>query len=100
MNDKIDKLFESPIGLLVFSVVSGLGYFSFILSVIMRFSKNGSPLIGFLFAPAIICGIALFLLKTIKNNIAGGAYSKNYILFYFHILVVLFGIVFFMDIML
>ena len=100
MNNKIDKLFESPTGLLIFSVISGLGYFSFILSVIMRFSRGGSPLIGFFFAPAIICGAALFLVKTIKNNIIGEAYSKNHILFYFHILVVLIGVVFFADMIL
>ena len=71
MGNKIDKLFESPIGLLTFSILSGLGYFSFILSVIIKFSRGGSPLIGFFFAPAIICGVALFLVKTIKNNVEG-----------------------------
>ena len=100
MNNKIDKLFASSIGLLAFSVISGLGYFSFILSIIMKFSKNGSPLIGFFFAPAIICGLALFIVKTVKNNIEGEAYAKNHILFYFHLLVILIGIIFFADIVL
>ena len=97
MGNKIDKLFESRIGLLTFSILSGLGYFSFILSVIIKFSRGGSPLIGFFFAPAIICGVALFLVKTIKNNVEGEAYSKNHRLFFFHIAVMVIGVIFFLD---
>lgn len=97
MNKKIDKLFESPLALLVFAIVSGLGYFSFVLSVIMSFSKGGSPLLGFFFAPAIICGIALCIVKIAKNNIMAEEYDKNRKLFYIHLLVILIGIVFFID---
>ena len=100
MSEKIDKLFEATAGLLVFALLSGCGYFFFLLSVIINFSRNQSPLLGFFFAPAIICGAALFIVKTVKNNIEAEEKKKNHILFYLHTVVILIGIVFLADIIL
>jgi len=100
MSKKIDKLFETTSGLLVFALLSGCGYFFFLLSVIMNFSRNQSPLLGFFFAPAIICGAALFIVKTVKNNIKAEEKKKNHILFYLHTIVILVGVVFLADIIL
>ena len=100
MSNKIDKLFESTAGLLSFALLSGCGYFFFLLSVIINFSRNQSPLIGFFFAPAIICGAALFIVKTVKNNIEAEENKKNHMLFYLHTIVILVGIVFLTDIIL
>lgn len=77
MNKKIDELFASTWGLLVFSILSSLGYYFFVLSVIMSFSRGGTPFVGIMFAPAIIGYIAIAIVKMLKNNILGEAYKKK-----------------------
>ncbi len=100
MQHKIEKLFLSPTGLLAFSLLSGVGYFGMLLRIIRNYSRGGSSFLGFLFAPAIICGAALVLIKTIKSNIERENHEKNSILFFLHMFVIIIGAVFLIDIVL
>ena len=98
MKDKINKLFNSASGLLTFALISGAGYFFMVLRIVMEFSRNKSGLIGYFFAPAIICGSALFIVKTVKQNIEMEQADKNLKIFFIHTVVILLGIVFLADI--
>jgi len=46
MSEKIDKLFETTAGLLVFALLSGCGDFFFVLMVIIIFPINGVFVLG------------------------------------------------------
>ncbi len=97
---KIEKLFLSPTGLLTFSLLSGVGYFGMVLRIIKNYSRGGNGFLGFLFAPAIICGAALVLIKIIKTNLEREQHEKNSLIFFFHTLVIIIGAVFLVDIIL
>lgn len=54
---------------LIFSLAGGLGYFLIINSLILGSTKTGGGFLSFLFCPAIICGAAIYILKTVKRFI-------------------------------
>lgn len=95
--NKAYKIFETKFGGLIFSLLSGCAYFIIILSTILSTTQAGG-LLGFFFFPAIICGTALVLLKTIKKLYDEEQYQKINIIFYTHILLILISIVFLFDI--
>lgn len=97
MQDKIEKMFSSTTGLLVFSLFSGLGYFAMVLRIVMSFSRNNSAFVCLMFAPAIICGAAFFIIKTVKTNIMNEQPQKNSALFFLHCIVIFIGVIFFAD---
>ena len=100
MQNKIEKLLASTTGLLIFSLLSGAGYFAMLLRIIKNFSRNGSGFLGFLFAPAIICGAAFFIIKTVKMNIENEQPQKNSLLFFLHCVVIFIGVIFALDMIL
>lgn len=90
---KMEKIFGTKYGGLIFTLASGLAYFIVILNfILMVDSKAG--LLGFFFAPAIICGIALVLFKMIRQLIENEQFVRANIIGIFHIILMLMSIVF------
>ena len=81
-------------GQLIFSLAGGLAYFLIILQFIRQYSRNGSMLLGFFFCPAIICGMALVLIKLLRSWQEQELYSRMAVLFFTHVLLFLISIVF------
>lgn len=93
MQKKILGLINTPAGQLIFSLLSGLGYFLIISGWILDLSR-GIWLILMYVAPIVICGAALVIIKLIKQ--AREAENEKNILriFWLHIAVIVIGIVF------
>lgn len=68
------RLLESKYGLLIFSLLSGMGYFILIM-MLMRNIKY-SYLLGIFFFPAVICGSALCIYKTLRTMQENNDYKK------------------------
>ena len=89
----MQKIFNTKYGGLIFSLLSGLSYFILILSFMLDGNtKNG--LLGFFFAPAIICGIALVLFKMIRGFIENEELKKANVIGIMHIILMLLSVVF------
>lgn len=90
---KIEKLFATKYGGFVFSFLSGLAYFIIILYFILTTDVKAG-LLGFFFAPAIICGIALVLFKMIRRFIDNEEPKCANAVGIMHIILMLISIVF------
>lgn len=93
MNKKILGILGTTAGRLIFALLAGLGYFMVILRLIIEWS-SGSALLAFFFAPFIICGAALIIVKMMKQaeeNDNGPAILK---LFWVHVILFVIGAVF------
>lgn len=86
------KFLSSKYGLLIFSLISGIAYFILIMMLISKI--NYSYLLGIFFFPAVVCGIALCLYKSIKNLEQIQAWSKIRSLMLLHVFVVMLSIIF------
>lgn len=87
------RIFETKYGGLIFCLLSGVSYFILILSFLLEGNaKNG--LLGFFFAPAIICGIALVLFKMIRTFIENEEFKKANMVGILHVILMLLSIVF------
>lgn len=96
----IGKIVESKAGELIFSLVSGLAYYIVITAFIIGNTNSGGALLSFFFLPAIVCGAALILIKTIRKLKEEEQFGKINLLIYPHILLILISIVFLFDIIL
>ncbi len=83
----MDKIIKSKYGLLIFSLISGFAYFILIMMLISKISY--SYLLGFFFFPAIICGAALCLYKSIKGMEQAEEYKKIKSMIMIHCFVIL-----------
>ena len=90
---KIEKIFGTKYGGLIFSLLSGCAYFIFVLSFLVGTDPK-AWLLGFFFAPAIICGIALVLFKMIRQFIENEEYKRANIVAILHVILMLMSIVF------
>lgn len=90
---KIEKIFNKKYGGLIFSLLSGTAYFIIILNFILTKDKKAG-LLGFFFAPAIICGIALVLFKMIRQFIENEEFRKANLVGILHVILMLMSIVF------
>lgn len=63
----VKKLLESKYGLLIFSLLSGVGYFSVIYTALLADTSEYAYLLAFFFFPAIVCGAALCIFKTVRS---------------------------------
>lgn len=90
---KIEKIFGTKYGGLVFSLLAGCSYFILILSYILG-TDSKAGLLGFFFAPAIICGIALVLFKMIRGFIENEELKKANAVGLLHVALMLMSIVF------
>ena len=90
---KIEKIFSTKYGGLIFTLLSGCAYFITILDFILTYDSKAG-LLAFFFAPAIICGTALVLFKMIKQFIENEEFKKANILAILHVILMLMSIVF------
>lgn len=97
MNAKILEFLKNPYKCLVWAIICGLAYAAIIAQFVMRFTntKGGGIIILWCFFPAIICGAALLLVKTVKNAYAEERDKAVTNIFYSHLLIIAMGIVFF-----
>ena len=95
----IGKIFDTKYGGLIFSLLAGLAYFIIILDFILKHTKTGGALLGFFFAPAIIAGAGLVIIKTVKKLQEEEKFSKINLFLYMHIVLMMLGIVFLADIL-
>ena len=89
----MEKILKSKYGLLIYSLVCGLAYYVLVMELISNISY--SYLLGIFFFPAIVCGAALSLYKTIKNMEQAQEFSKIKSLMIIHIFVILLALSFF-----
>ena len=90
---KIEKIFNTKFGGLIFSLLSGFAYFVVILNFILSADAKAG-LLGFFFAPAIICGTALVLFKMIRQFLENEELKKANIVGILHVILMLISIVF------
>ena len=95
----IGKIFETKYGGLVFSLLSGCAYFIIILDIILQ-TASSAGLLGFFFAPAIIAGTGLVLLKTIKRLIDEEQPGRVNVICWIHIALMALSLVFLADLIL
>lgn len=91
----MNKIFKSRYGLLIFSLLSGLGYFALAMSLISGIKYSG--LLGLFFMPAIVCGAALCIFKTVKNLMESEQMKKVRAVFIFHMFLIVFAMVFWIS---
>lgn len=97
LNKKILSIISTTVGQLVFALLSGCAYFMIILRFIIDFS-HGSALLGLFFAPVIICGAAIVLIKMMKSAREEKREGSIIVLFWLHVILFLMGIVFVLSI--
>lgn len=96
---RIVKFLSSNSGALGFSLICGAAYFIIVLNFVVRFSNNGSTLLGWFFCPAIVCGMALVFVKLLRNWKEQEQYGAMKALFFVHVVLVLISIVFLFDLL-
>ncbi|MBQ7986659.1 MAG: hypothetical protein IJ304_05280 [Clostridia bacterium] len=96
---KIEKIFNTKYGGLIFSLLSGFAYFIVILSFILG-TDDKAGLLGFFFAPAIICGMALVLFKMIRQFLENEEFKKANIVGILHVILMLISVIFLMAMIL
>ena len=95
----ISKIFDKKYGGLVFSLLSGVAYFIIVLGFILKNTINGGGLLAFFFAPAIIAGAALIIIKTVNRLREEERYGSINAFLLFHIVLIALSIVFLIDIL-
>lgn len=68
INTCIEKILMNPTKRLIFALLAGVGYFVIVMKFVISFTAHAG-LMGLFIAPAIICGTALVIIKTIKKYI-------------------------------
>lgn len=66
MKNKLIELLNTTAGRLIFALGCGWAYYLVLFNIIVSFSK-GSPLLAIYFAPAIIFGAAILIIKLMKQ---------------------------------
>lgn len=89
MKNKVINLLKNTWGLLIFALIAGCAYFVVVLRFILEHTNNGGGLLGFFFAPLIIAGAALVLVKIIKQCFENGNDGKAVIIFWAHIIFII-----------
>ena len=94
MNKKILDVINTTAGQLIFALLAGLGFF-LVLSGFMVENSGGNMLLAFFFAPAIICGAALVIIKMIKQARENENFGSILKIFWIHLVLLVIGIIFF-----
>ena len=89
MKNKVIGLLKNTWGLLIFALIAGCAYYAVVLKFILSHTNNGGGLLGFFFAPLIICGAALVLVKVIKQCFENGSDNKAAIIFWAHVIFII-----------
>ena len=95
----IGKIVNSTLGELIFSLVAGVAYFIIIMGFVVANTNAGGYMLRFFFLPAIVCGAALLLIKTIRKLKDEEGYSKINTIIYAHIVLLLISFVFLIDLL-
>ena len=93
----IGKIFDTKYGGLVFSLLSGIAYFIIILGFILKNTPQGG-LLAFFFAPAIIAGMALIIIKTVNHLRDAQKFGNVNIFLLLHIVLMALSVIFLIDI--
>lgn len=86
------RILESKHGLLIFSLLSGIGYF--VLIMLLLRSMEYYYLLGIFFFPAIVCGSALCIFKTVKALSENDELKKIKRIFLIHIVLMIFVLIY------
>lgn len=85
------RLFETKYGGLCFSLLSGLAYFAVVMNFVLESTGKKGILLGIFFFPAIVCGAAYVILKSIKQLQEREEYTKITVIFVCHVILMLVG---------
>ncbi|MBQ7793785.1 MAG: hypothetical protein IJ366_04615 [Clostridia bacterium] len=85
----IGKLLEKKYGELIFGLIGGIGYFVIVLRFVLDNTNTGGGLLGFFFAPLIICFPAILLIKFSRDLREKERYSAVNTLIWAHIILLL-----------
>ncbi len=88
----MDKILNTKYGGLIFSLLSGLGYFFLVMALISE--TKYSYLLGIFFFPTIVCGAAVCILKTIKAWQEEGKFENIRRLMYIHVVLFVFSAIY------
>ena len=87
----MNKIINSKYGLLIFSLLSGLGYFTLIMVLLAEIKY--SYLLGIFFFPAIVCGAAVCIYKSVKTLVEAEEYNKIKRIFVIHSALIVFSLI-------
>lgn len=94
----IGKIVESRVGELVFSLLAGGAYFIVIMGFVVANTKAGGVMLSMFFLPAIVCGAAILIIKTIRKLKEEEQPGKINAIIYAHIALAVISIAFLAEI--
>lgn len=94
MKKKIIDIFNNTVAQLVFALLAGVGYFMILAGPVVELSR-GMWIILLFFAPAIICGSALVIIKLAKQAKENENEASLMKIFWIHVAVFIIGAVLF-----
>ncbi|MCD8391292.1 MAG: hypothetical protein LUD03_05590 [Firmicutes bacterium] len=99
MNSKISEFLKRPYALLAWALICGCAYLSIIGRFVMSFTSTAARgnIILWFFFPAIICGAALILVKSVKHAQENENTRAVLLLFYTHLIIIAMAVVFLLD---
>jgi len=90
----LSKLLNTKYGHLIFGLICGVSYFIISLNFIFANTVNAAGLLAFYLSPLIICGIALVVIKLIKNWTVSEQYKNINLFVHFHLIVFIVAVIF------
>ena len=94
MNNKIIKLLKNTAGRLIFALFGGAAYYIIALKFILSHTNNGGGLLGFFFLPAIVCGMALVIIKVLRSKEETENHGAMLRIFWAHLVLIIISIAF------
>lgn len=94
MNKKIIQLLKNTAGRLIFALLSGGAYYIIALKFILSHTNSGGGLLGFFFFPAIVCGMALVIIKILRSKEEEGNETAMLRTFWSHFILIIISVVF------
>ena len=94
----IGKIVNTRTGELIFSLLAGCAYFIIIMGFIVNNTQTGGVMLSMFFMPAIVCGAAIFIIKTIRKLKDEESLGKINTLIYSHIFLLAISLAFLIEI--
>lgn len=88
----MNRLINSRYGLLIFSLLSGIAYFTLVMILISQIKY--SYLLGIFFCPAVVCGAAVCIIKSVKSFVDNAQIEKARRIVGIHTALIIFSIIF------
>ena len=95
----VGKIVSTRAGELIFSFLGGCAYFIILMGFIVSHTQTGGVMLSMFFFPAIVCGVALVIIKSIRKLKDEESYGKINMLIYSHAFLMVISIVFLFDIL-